>query len=163
MKEHFVSSFQKVGTFTRAGWQKQGGNVVSYFTTPKGKVLHVIAGPVDAQTFLSETRWAVEMWKLAELEKQIPPEMFFRKAHLDRLAQITKEALTVPRGPGDLAFAIVAQEYSKRILNARLNSRPAKVHQLLAAYPLPRIEAIYRVVFERILNQKLSTVPVKNG
>ena len=31
LNEHFVSSFQKVGTFRVVGAQKQGGNVASYF------------------------------------------------------------------------------------------------------------------------------------
>ena len=44
----FVSSFQKVATFRIvAGGQKQGGNVASYFCAPDGRVLHIVAGPVD--------------------------------------------------------------------------------------------------------------------
>ena len=47
-KRHFVSAFQKVATFKVNGGNKQGGNVASYFCTPEGRVLHVVAGPVNA-------------------------------------------------------------------------------------------------------------------
>jgi hypothetical protein len=57
--EHFVSSFQKVATFRIVGGQKQGGNVASYFCAPDGRVLHVVAGPVDAATLLREAKWVV--------------------------------------------------------------------------------------------------------
>jgi hypothetical protein len=35
-----------------------------------------------------------------------------------------------------------------------------KVHLLLASYPMPKIEQVYTLVFEGILNQKLSSIPV---
>ena len=50
-KEHFLASFQKVGTFRIVGKNKQGGNVASYFCAPDGRVLHVVAGPVDAAIY----------------------------------------------------------------------------------------------------------------
>jgi len=55
LNEHFVSSFQKVATFKIVGGQKQGGNVASYFCAPDGRVLHAIAGPVDAATLPAAT------------------------------------------------------------------------------------------------------------
>jgi hypothetical protein len=67
MNEFFVSSYQKVASFRVVGNAKQGGNVAGYFMTPRGSVLDVIAGPVDAQTFLREARWAEETWKMLQL------------------------------------------------------------------------------------------------
>ncbi len=63
LDEHFVSAFQKVGTFRIVGRQKQGGNVASYFCAQDGRVLHVVAGPVNAQTLLREARWVVDTVK----------------------------------------------------------------------------------------------------
>lgn len=60
VNEHMVSSFQKVATFKIVGGQKQGGNVAAYFCAPDGRVLHCVAGPVDAATFLREAKWVVE-------------------------------------------------------------------------------------------------------
>jgi hypothetical protein len=65
LNEHFVSSFQKVGTFRIAGGQKQGGNVSAYFCAPDGRVLHVVAGPVTADVLLHEAKWVVESTKNA--------------------------------------------------------------------------------------------------
>jgi hypothetical protein len=48
-----------VGTFRIVNGQKQGGNVASYFCTPDGRVLHLIAGPVDGDTLIREARWVV--------------------------------------------------------------------------------------------------------
>ena len=68
LNEYFVSSFQKVATFRIVGNQKQGGNVASYFCAPDGRVLHAIAGPVDAATMLREAKWVVETTKKAIAE-----------------------------------------------------------------------------------------------
>jgi len=57
---NFCSAFQKVGTFRIVGGQKQGGNVASYFCAADGRVLHCVAGPVDAGTLLREAKWVVD-------------------------------------------------------------------------------------------------------
>jgi hypothetical protein len=63
LNEYFVSSFQKVATFKIVNGQKQGGNVAAYFCAPDGRVLHVVAGPVDAPTMLREAKWVVQTAK----------------------------------------------------------------------------------------------------
>jgi hypothetical protein len=143
---HFVSAFQKVGTFRIDAGQKQGGNVASYFVTGQGQVLHVLAGPVDAATFLREARWAVETWKLSALEKHDEParKALFAKAHADRLLQEHGEQL-------------------EHLPNRGRLSKEAQVHALLARTPLPRIEQIYGQVFEDILGQKVTSQPVVDG
>jgi hypothetical protein len=91
LNENFVSSFQKVATFRIVGGgQKQGGNVASYFCAPDGRVLHVVAGPVDAATMLHEAKWVVETTKKAMAESKGDGATFkaaFRKAHAERLRQ----------------------------------------------------------------------------
>jgi hypothetical protein len=90
LNEYYVSSFQKVATFRIVNGQKQGGNVASYFCAPDGRVLHVIAGPVDAATMLREAKWVVETTKKAMAEAKDDGGKFkayFRKAHADRLRQ----------------------------------------------------------------------------
>jgi len=88
VNENFCSAFQKVGTFRIVGKNKQGGNVASYFCAPDGRVLHCVAGPVDAATFLREAQWVI-----ATAEKAIAHskgdggvfKAYMRKAHADRL------------------------------------------------------------------------------
>jgi hypothetical protein len=90
LNEYFVSSFQKVATFRIVSGQKQGGNVASYFCAPDGRVLHVVAGPVDAATLLREAKWVVETTKKAMAEAKGDGAAFkayFRKAHAERLRQ----------------------------------------------------------------------------
>jgi len=147
VSEHFVSTFQKVATFRIAGGQKQGGNVASYFCTPDNRVLHVIAGPVDATTMLREARWVVEVAKLAELDGAGDPAglaEFVRRAHADRLRREHRFDVASPDAcPG------------RRALNNQ-----GRVHLLLAAAPLVKVEQVYELVFEKILGEQVSTGPV---
>jgi hypothetical protein len=88
LNEHFVASFQKVATFRIVGGQKQGGNVASYFCAPDGRVLHVVAGPVDSATLLREAKWVVETTRKAMAASKGDGAAFkayFRKAHAERL------------------------------------------------------------------------------
>jgi hypothetical protein len=140
----FVSTFQKVAAFKIVAGQKQGGNVASYFCTPEGQVLHAVAGPVDAATLLREARWAVEACKLGRLEAGDDPDKlraFFHNAHAERLRKEHGLDLTAGRRRGQLAKA-------------------GRVHLLLAAAPLARVERVYKVVFEKILGETVSTAPV---
>jgi hypothetical protein len=150
LNNHFVSAFQKVGTFRVSNGQKQGGNVASYFCTPGGLVLHVVTGPVDESVFLREARWAVETHKLAMLESRgnvLRFKAFLRKAHSERLWR--------------------EHQYDIRA-TARASNRPAlegqgRVHRVLALYPLLKIEQVYKYIFEKVLNEKVSTAPVKEA
>jgi hypothetical protein len=88
INENFVSSFQKVATFRIVGKQKQGGNVAAYFCAPDGRVLHCVAGPVNAQTLLREAKWVVETTERAMKEAKDDGAAFkaiFRKAHAEKL------------------------------------------------------------------------------
>jgi hypothetical protein len=92
LNEYFVSSFQKVGTFKIVGGAKQGGNVASYFCAPDGRVLHVVAGPVNGPTMLREAKWVVETTKKAMKEAKGDGgkfKAFFRKAHAEKLRKET--------------------------------------------------------------------------
>lgn len=92
VNEHFVSAYQKVATFRIVGTQKQGGNVAAYFCAPDGRVLHVVAGPVNAPQFLHEARWVVDTTKRAlEHAKGDGAKFktFFRKAHAEKLRNET--------------------------------------------------------------------------
>lgn len=88
LDEHFVSAFQKVGSFRIVNGQKQGGNVASYFCAQDGRVLHAVAGPVDAQTLLRESTWVVDTVKKTLNETEKTGKSFksqLRVAHAERL------------------------------------------------------------------------------
>ncbi|HJZ58979.1 MAG TPA: hypothetical protein VKE74_28810, partial [Gemmataceae bacterium] len=89
MAEHFEATHQKVGTFRVVDGVKTGGNVASYFCLADGTVIHAVAGPVDAATFLREARWAVDLRQLAITESAGDVWKYrsaVRKGHLERLA-----------------------------------------------------------------------------
>jgi hypothetical protein len=84
----FCSSFQKVATFKIVGKNKQGGNVAAYFCAPDGRVLHVVAGPVNAPTMLREAKWVVDTATQAVKDSKGDGAAFkaiMRKAHADKL------------------------------------------------------------------------------
>jgi hypothetical protein len=146
LNPRFVSTYVKVATFRIVGNQKQGGNVAGYFCTPDGRVLHAIAGPVNAAVLLREARWVVDTYKMFQQEnpdgnaEQLRSTFF--KAHADRLR---------------LQYGVDLNADGKA--GRRLNNQ-GRVHLLLAAAPLPRIDQVYKIVFEKVLNEKISTSPV---
>ncbi len=92
VNEHFVASFQKVATFQIVNGAKQGGNVAAYFCAPDGRVLHAVAGPVDAGTFLREAKWVVDTAERCVAESKGNGGTFkalFRRAHADKLRRDT--------------------------------------------------------------------------
>jgi len=161
LNRHFVSAFQKVATFRINGGAKQGGNVAAYFCTPSGLVLHAVAGPVDARTFLREARWANDTYELAKLSSPAPEQLqaFFREAHLDRLLREHNvfRPRELPR-PAALTTKVMGEWL---VSNAHLKlNRQGQVHLLLAVAPAPPVGEAYQVVFERVLNEKISSSPV---
>jgi hypothetical protein len=147
LNDNFIATYQKVGTFTINEGQKQGGNVASYFCTPEGRVLHAIVGPVNGEVLLREARWVAEASKLATLggkKSEAQLRAFWRKAHSERLQH-----------EHHVDFAKLGRLQRRLHLN-----KEGKVHLLLTTAPLPRLEQIYKLMFEKILNEKVSTAPV---
>jgi hypothetical protein len=131
LNEYFVSSFQKVATFRIVGKQKQGGNVATYFCAPDGRVLHLVAGPVNAPQMLAEARWVVETTKRAMKETKDDGAAFkayFRKAHAERLrndAGLVVEAVTYdPVVEQDPKAALTYNDPSGRPLAPKLPPPP---------------------------------------
>jgi hypothetical protein len=205
VNENFASSFQKVATFRIVGGQKQGGNVASYFCAPDGRVVHAVAGPVDAQTFLNEAKWVVETTRRLMNESRGDGGKFkalLRTAHAERLRReygLVVEPVTFdPAEAPDENGALTYRDPSGRPLAPKLPPPPidgpdvsfrgarlalaaevpgsmpiadkrgqrwglsnqGRVHHLLAAHGLAKIETVYGTVFERILGEKVSTKPV---
>ena len=204
LNEHFVSSFQKVATFRIVGKQKQGGNVASYFCAPDGRVLHVIAGPVNAQTLLKEAKWVVETATKAIKDSKDDGAKFkaiMRTAHAARVRteyglvvepvtydapkQDANSPLTY-RDPSGRPLApilppppIDGPDVKLRFLQEAAKSAPTaalvkdragrrwalpnqgRVHMLLAAHSMNKIESIYASVFQGILGEQVSTRPIE--
>jgi hypothetical protein len=147
LNEYFVSSYQKVGTFKIVGGQKQGGNVATYFCAPDGRVLHVIAGPVDANTMLRESKWVVEATKKAMAESKGDGAKFkamFRSWHAERLRAehgINVEAVTADIEAQDPKSALTYTDPSGRPLAPVLPPPPIEGPDVKFDLNLQRAEA----------------------
>jgi hypothetical protein len=212
VNKYFVSAFQRVGTFRIVGKQKQGGNVAAYFCAPDGRVLHAVAGPVNAQQMLNEARWVIDTTTKALKEAKDDGAKFkaiFRTAHAEKLRrehglavepvtydppidQDDKSALTyrdptgrplapkLPPAPiqgPDVKFRYLQAEATAKMaapggkggfspVADRLGRRWAlnnqgRVHQLLSAHGMCKIEDVYASVFEGILGERVTTQPVQ--
>ncbi|MBI3465156.1 MAG: hypothetical protein HY000_19190 [Planctomycetes bacterium] len=68
LSKHFVSVYDRVGTFTVSAGSdgknpnKNGGNVAAFLCSPGGHVIHTVAGPRTAESFLAEVKWAVAVY-----------------------------------------------------------------------------------------------------
>jgi hypothetical protein len=181
INKHFVSSFQRVGTFKINNGTKQGGNVAVYFCAPDGKVLDVIAGPVNAKTLLEEANWVLSSTSRAITDSKNDGTKFkalMRRYHADRLQEKHGVRVTPVLKDQILQDEKTALAYRDRdgrslapilplppIENQRevkgQTTNDAKVHRLLAAHAMMRIENLYGAVFEGILGEKVSTKPVE--
>jgi len=130
VNEYFCSSFQKVATFRIVGRAKQGGNVASYFCSPDGRVLHCVAGPVNAATLLREAKWVVETTKKAITDAKGDGGKFkaaLRRAHADKLRAETGlavEPVTFDYNVEDQKGALTYSDPSGQPLAPRLPPPP---------------------------------------
>lgn len=203
INKHFASSFQKVATFRIVDGRKQGGNVAAYFCAPDGRVLHSVAGPVNAATMLREARWVVDRVREAmEAHKRDGTafKVLFRRWHAERLRAehgliVEPATFDLPGREEDGALTyrdptgrplvpvlppppIDGPDVTFRALKEAAAGAPApqvatdkrgrrwaiptqgRVHQLLSAHALVKIEHLYGSVFQNILGERISTDPV---
>jgi len=209
INEYFVSSFQRVGTFRIVGKAKQGGNVAAYFCAPDGRVLHAVAGPVNAATMLKEAKWVVETVEAAIKESKGNGGKFkalFRTAHAKKLKDehgLVVEPVTFDAAEPDPKSALTYTDPTGRPLAPKLPPPPiqgpdvslgkagmaarqteearepgakalmdrggrrwvlgnqGRVHMLLAAHSMAKLEKLYGSVFEGILGERVTTQPVQ--
>jgi hypothetical protein len=190
LNEHFAAGFQKVGTFKIVNGVKTGGNVATYFCTADGRVLHAIAGPVDARTLLQEAKWVLDIHEKAKKAadgKDADYVKFVRQAHAERLKKdsekpeegsLTKDLeKALAKGDIDKAddeFSKLTKKLRSNELNdqekkqlkdqlRKLSSSPlaAAVHRLLETQALDDIDKVYTKVWEGVLKEKVSNDPVR--
>jgi len=106
-----VAAYKKIGTFRKEGETKTGGNIATYFCRPDGTVVHVVPGPVGADVFLREARWAVDVHESAVLdhgEDADAEREYLKRAHATRYLAERRGGNAPPRGgKGELVTARV--------------------------------------------------------
>src|SRR5262249_2252470 len=86
-------------------------------------------------------------------------KMLFRLAHAERLppggpAVPWPRLPLYPASPTALASLLDSTPYARQL------GKPERIHLLLAAYPLVKLDLAYRVVYEKIVGETVSTTPV---
>ena len=170
INENFIATYLKVGTFKIINGNKVGGNVASYFCLYDGGVLHAVPGKTDADTLLNEARWAAETRKsaltratnLATGKVDMPRyRALIRQAHEERY--FAAQQGNVVRSQPAFVIPGITQLVPGKVLPAvlpRHASPQVQAHWLLAANTLGKLEYIYPIVWEKVLNERLSGLPV---
>jgi hypothetical protein len=162
INENFVATYMKVGTFEIINGQKVGGNVASYFCQPDGAVIHMVPGKVGADALLTEARWANDARTYALTRSTALRtgdvdafrfRAFIRQAHEERYMQEKNPQWARNRPPGSyhgqLPYALPKDV-----------STLGQAHWFLATNPLAKIDAVFPFVWQHILNEQLSGLPV---
>ena len=173
VNEHCVATFMKVGTFQIIGGQKVGGNVASYFCLSDGAVLHAVPGPAQPNEFLREARWAVETRKGAlTFSTDLATGRLDSAKYRSRVRAAHEERYLMPNGmwhsrapvnptvPGFLNPHADGHDSKLPRAMPRDVTPQVQVHWLLATRPLDKLENVYPDVWQHVLNEKLSQLPV---
>jgi hypothetical protein len=132
-----------------------GGNVASYFCLPDTKVIHAIAGQVDANRLLREARWATDIRKSAQtFSTQLETGNIDMKRYKNHIGRAHMERYH------DENRTVMADRNRIPAQMPRLATAQTQTHWLLASNPTARLELIYPIVWQQILNEKLSALPV---
>ena len=113
---------------------KNGGNVVSYFCTPEGRVLHAVGGPVSGKKLLAEARWARDL--AADMQNNSGRSK----------ADFVREAHKTAASPG--------QSHSWRDSN---RSSQAHVHRLLSQYAYMPMSQVESKLFRSLSGEKFES------
>lgn len=158
LNREFVSAFQKVSSARTGNERRDAGNVAAYFCQPSGRVLHAVAGPVDAETLLNEAKWTVDMHNRATQESAENPNRYYlmvRQAHLQALQkEMGGGNMNGPGGP----FVGPAFNVNPAFF-PRPPSNSARLHMLFVQQPLPSLGVVYKPVFMQILGEMIATLP----
>ena len=170
---------------------RAGGNVALYFCTPELEVVHAVAGPVGKEKFLAEAKWAAETYRQALAKAGPDREALVRsvrEAHEaqlgsrrevpgrrgDRFEQSAKALLKAlaanldKSAKGDkaapawreLVESLVEDESVLDAIDVATGGGRS-MHRLLAKQGLPKLNDVYRHVFEQVLGERVTQEPVR--
>ena len=185
--KHFVATFQQAGDFevvsVNGNLKKNGGNIVSYFCTPQGRVIHAVGKQVSPQRLLQEGEWAMDVYRRAQSEA---PDDLKRQLKIIEEAHLAKlntnlvdfyERVREQHSHARESYTKMVQAYAK---NRRRNPytyrrrsnfdspeligrRKAaesfggdRAHQILAAEPMAMFAQIRKHAFEKLSGEKFA-------
>jgi len=119
LNQHCIAAYQQVGDFevtkVNGQVQKNGGNVVSYFLTPKGLVIDAVVGPVQADKLLSEAQWSEQLFEQISKRPAMNQVELVRQAHLAQSADRVHQFLAQkPLAPLPVVFEYVFEKLANQ-------------------------------------------------
>jgi hypothetical protein len=185
VNENFLCSHQRIGALRSVKGVQTGGSVVTYFCLADGTVLHAIPGAVDAKQFMQEARWVVDIRQSAQQKMQKDTSRYnwlVKRAHSERYFDEFvppndpfggvmipgKFPPPPPRLGGFGGFPPLGGGIGNPLMPVMPTSnklpaqRPAnqppqvQVHWLLATRTAPKINDIYKIVYEQILKERIT-------
>lgn len=203
LSRHFVAAFQQVGQFQvtneyrassskdSARLRKRGGNLVSYFCTPDGRILHFVVGAVSGNTLLEAADWAVarrpptsDRDPAADLAER------HRGDHWEALPADLREAFAAQRAKEKLPAPPPVERLVELALDAQIqlltSNQPAKPypvvqnerywsaiagrqvagalpHLILSQRPLADLDAVSKPIFESLAGETFNPYDQRNA
>lgn len=169
--------------------RKQGGNLVSYFCTPDGRILNFVVGAVAPDAVLQAADWALEQHRAAGGADHAADFVSAHgNAHLAALSPEFREAFAGFRANVDLPspppidklvklavegqakamaprFAHLSDPRFESIRNnlARGSIAGSLPHLILSQRPLARIEDVDQVIFESLAGEAFNPYGRRNA
>ena len=147
----FAAAVQKVITVRSPAGPKLNGDVICYFCTPNGRVVHALPGPTTAEAFHREAEWAIQLCHASDAGGWGPESVMrqaIREAHFDRLKREHGPTLPITATPPIEPPHPPSGQLLQHPALAGVNDR-GKAHALLAAYPLPTLAELFPVLWVR--------------
>ena len=153
--ENFVCTYLKVGAFQIVNGQKVGGNVASYFCLPDTTVVHAIAGQTNASQLLKEARWAADIRKTAQtFSTNLETGKMDMRVYANHISRAHAE-----RYHAESRTPLADRKTIPRQM-PRLATQQTQTHWLLATNSASKLATIYPIVWQQILREELSALPV---
>ena len=143
--DNYIACYQRIGSFLivengGGGLTKQGGNVATMLCAPNGRVIHAVAGPVQASELTAQLEWANRAYEeMRELPHGDAQELKLRELHSIVLQNIA--------GHHQPAWAgVVGHLNNDQRIHAYLRDHRQVDHEEMGAH-----------IFQSILNERIDT------
>ena len=146
--KHFVSTYERIDHWSvdkEAGDKDVVADVVGYFCTPNGNVIHSVVGGPSAERFLQEAKWAVETFRSVKDQDAEMRKQQVATAHIKRMPKKS--------GWTSLLNRSTEQEGGKQM---------QEVHRLFADHPMSPLPSVYRTISEQILGRPVAEGDISN-
>ena len=157
LNARFDLAIQRVTALRRPRGHPPGGGVVAFLVTPDGTVIHALPGAASGTEFFREAKWAADTF-----DRHGDDPAKHRQSHFDALKQDYRTTLPFDAMPAVLPKLAPTGRPLTMAGVGDLAPR-GQVHALLAAYPLPRWEQLFLVVWESVLTERAGLPNLRGG